>query len=147
MNDGMPMRVTPKAVRRPSAPHASQGQNDGDRAGHRQIGDVHVVGLQREEREHDRGGVGDRANGEIDLGGEDDEGQTDGHDRGDRHLLKDILQIADRGEARTRNAEEADEHDQGDEGRDVAQLIAQEIAQVKGACGSDLSALHIHFQT
>ena len=129
MKDGMPMRVTPKAVRRPSAPHASQGQNDGDRAGHRQIGDVHVVRLQREEGEHDRGRVGDRADGEIDLGREDDEGEADGHDRRDRHLLEDILQIAERGEARARDAEEADEHDQGDEGRDVAQLIAQEIAQ------------------
>ena len=55
------MRVTPKAVSRPSAQQASERQNDGDRAGHRQIGDVHVVGLQREEGEHDRGGVGDRA--------------------------------------------------------------------------------------
>ena len=41
----------------------------------------------------------------------------------------------------------ADEHDQGDEGRDVAQLIAQEIAQPKGACRSDLGALHIHLET
>ena len=112
--------------------------------GHRQIGDVHVVGLQREVGEHDRRSVGDRADGEVDLRREDDEGETHGHDRRDRNLLEDILQIAERGETRARDAEEADEHDQGDEGRDVAQLIAQEIAQVKGACGSDLGALHIH---
>ena len=66
---------------------------------------------------------------------------------GDRHLLKDVLQIAERGEGRARDAEEGDERDQGDEGGDVAELIAQEIAEAKGAGGSDLGALHIHLKT
>ena len=122
-------------------------EDDRDRAGHRQIGDVHIVGLSREVGEHDRRGVGDRGDGKVNLGGEDDEGEADSNDRRHRHLLKDILQIADRGERRARDAEEADERDQGYERRDVAQLIAQEIAQPKGACGSDLGALHIHLKT
>ena len=97
--------------------------------------------------EHDRRGVGDRADGEVDFGGEDDEGQADGDDRGHRHLLKDVLEIAERGEGRARDAEEGDERDQGYEGGDVAELIAQEIADAKGACVSDLGALHIHLKT
>src|SRR6202020_1054476 len=58
-----------------------QRENDGDRAGHRQIGNVHVVRLQREEGEHDRRGVGDRAHGKVDLRRQDNEGEAHGHDR------------------------------------------------------------------
>ena len=137
MNEGMPMRVTPKAVTSPSAKQAAEREDDRDGAGHRDVADVHVVGLQREEGQHDRRGVGDGADREIDLGGEDDEGQADGDDAGDRYLLQDVLQIVERRERGAGDAEEQDEEQQRDEGRDIAQLIAGKIGEPERALGGD----------
>ena len=112
MNDGMPIRVTPKAVieTEPAAGH--QGEDDRERADRRQIGDVHVIGLQREEGQHDRRRIGDGGDAEVDLGGQNDEGQADRDDRGDRDLLQNVFEIAERGERRARHAEEDDEEQQ-----------------------------------
>ena len=101
------MRVTPKAVTSPSrnrraAPRRSRP------ARHRDIGDVHIVGLQREEGQHDRGRVGHGADRKIDLGSQDDEGQADGDDSSHRHLLQDILEIVERREGWAGDAEEDD---------------------------------------
>ena len=119
-------------------------QHDRDRARHRQIGDVDVIGLGGEERQHDRRRAGDRADAEIDLGGEDHEGQADRNDRGDRNLLENVLEIAERSEGRTGDAEKEDQAQKGDERRDIAQLIAQEIPEAKDAGGTRFSALRVH---
>ena len=57
---------------------------------------------------------------------------------------KNVLEIAERGERRTGDAEEGDERDQGYERGDVAQLIAQEIAEAKGAGGARFGAWRVH---
>ena len=54
------MRVTPKALMQPSAKAASRASEDRGDARQRQIGDVDVGLLQREEGDHDAGRVGDR---------------------------------------------------------------------------------------
>ena len=82
MKDGMPITVTPTAVIAPSANEAgSAEQDDRDPAGQRQVGDVDVGFLQREERDRDAGDVGECRDREVDLGGEDDEGEAGRDDR------------------------------------------------------------------
>ena len=115
-------------------------------AGHRQVGDVHIIRLQREERQHDRCRIGDRADAEVDFGRQNDEGEADRDDRGDRHLLQNILEIVESREGGTRDAEEDDEKQQRDERRDIAQLVAQKIAEAKRpGRGADIGALRVHY--
>ena len=131
----------------PEREAGEEREDDRDGARHRDVADVHVVGLQREEGQHDRRGVGDGADREIDLGGEDDEGQADGDDAGDRYLLQDVLQVIERRERGAGDAEEQDEEQKRDEGRDIAQLIAGEIGEPERALGGDgnigLGRVHI----
>ena len=119
-------------------------KDDRDRSRQREVGDVHVVRLQREKGQDDRGCVGDRADAEIDFGGQNDEGQADGDDRGDRDLLQNVLQIAERRKGRSGDAEEDDEAKKRDERRDIAQLVAQEIPGPKGAGRGRIGAWRVH---
>ena len=72
--------------------------------------------------------------------------RADRDDRGDRNLLENVFKIAERGEARACNAEENDEAEKRDEGGDVAQLIAQEIAEAKGAGRTRFDARRVHYR-
>jgi hypothetical protein len=146
MKEGMPMRVTPKAVRSPSAKQAKSAKS----AKMIVNGGLRVAAIRfraAHEGQHDRRGVGDCADREIDLGGKDDEGQADGDDAGDRYLLQDVLQVIERRERGAGDAEEQDEEQKRDEGRDITQLIAGEIGEPERALGGDgnigLGRVHI----
>ncbi len=128
----------------PERATGGERKDDRDRPGKGKVRDVHVIRLRREEREHDRRRVGDRADAEIDLGGQNDEGEADGDDRGDRNLLQDVFQIAERRERRARDAEEEDQAEKRDERRDIAQLIAQEIPELEAAGGAHVGAWRVH---
>ena len=81
MKDGMPIMRHAEGVDEAEREADGQREQDRDDAGQRQVGDVHVALLQREEGDDDAGGVGDRGDREVDLGAEDDEGQPDRDDR------------------------------------------------------------------
>ena len=127
MKEGMPILVTPKAVTPPSARQVEIAEDDGEAAGERNIGDVHARILEREEGDDDAGRIGDAGDAKIDLGGENDEGEADRDDAGDRHLLQDVLQIAEGEEGGAGEAEEDDQEQKRQEGRDIAQLVAEPV--------------------
>ena len=125
MKDGMPITVTPTAVTQPSAKAASSASRIASPARQRQVGDVDVGFLQREERDRDAGDVGECRDREVDLGGEDDEGEAGRDDRGDRDLAHHVGEVVDRGEGRAQRAEHRHQEEQGDQGCEVGELGRQ----------------------
>ena len=110
---------------------SGQRERDGQESRQRQVRNVDVVRLPREEGQHDCRCIRHRADAEIDLGGEDDEGQPDRDHPCDGDLLQNVLEIAERRERWGGDAEEADENDQRRERRNVAKLIAQQPAEIE----------------
>ena len=129
MKDGMPTIVTPNALIRPSVKQLAKVRMMAITAVQRQVGDVHVVRLQREEGHHDTDGIGDRSDRQVDLGGQDDEGQSDGNDARDRDLRENVHQVVERSETRARlRRKKYDQCDQREDRRNVAHLIVEETA-------------------
>ena len=77
----MPIQVTPKAVMRPKAQRREQGEHNGDDAGQRQVGDVHIVGLQGEIGNRDAHRIGNGGDRKINLGGQNHIGEPHRDDR------------------------------------------------------------------
>ena len=77
---------------------------------------------QSQEKARDHAGhSNDRADGEIDPGGQDHESHADGHNRVDRDVLGDYDERRQIEEIRSRQTKEGKDHDQRNEGAEAYQ--------------------------
>jgi hypothetical protein len=89
-------------------------------------------GWMREIGHRDADRVGDGRHREVDLGGEDHEGQAHRDDAGDRRLAEDVQRCRVTGSwATAGEAEEDHQRDEREHRRDVAQLVRHEPLEVE----------------
>ena len=106
MNGGSPTRVTSTPLNR-----ACRGAHDETEEEGQPTGDP---GVERGLGHHHRGEDHDGAAGQVDAGGEDDEGLADGEVPDHRDLLDDQRQVVRRGEVAVEEPEDDDADDQHD---------------------------------
>ena len=123
MKGGSRRLTMPKALMAPSSDADQQGDDD-------RRPDRHAA---RQHHGDDRAGeADDRADGQIDTGGDDDEGLPHRHDRPHRILAQQILEIAEGREAIGRHRQQQPQHDEQSEQRQVEQK-AEAMASQGGA--------------